>query len=39
MKESKICCSTWHLYFWCSVVSSLSLKLLSKLQFVFAVLV
>jgi len=20
----KICCSTWHLYFWCSVVSSLS---------------
>ena len=36
VKKSKICCSTWQLYFWGSVVSSL--KLLSKLQFVFAIL-
>jgi len=39
VKKSKICCSTWHLYIWGSVVSNLSSKLLSKLQFVFVVLV
>jgi len=39
VKKSKFFCSTWHLYFRGSVVSSLTLKLLSNLQFVFAVLV
>jgi len=41
MKKSNICYSTWHLYFWGSVVTvkNWSLELLSKLQFVFAILV
>jgi len=39
VKNSKICCSIWHLYFLGSVVSSLIAKLLSKLVFAFTVLV
>jgi len=39
MKKSIICCSAWHLHFWSSVYSSLSVQLLSKLQYVFVVLV
>jgi len=37
LRQYKLCCFTSHLYFWGSVVSSLSLKLLSKVQFVFIV--
>jgi len=33
----KYFCSTWYLYFWGNVVSSLSVKLLSKLQFALSV--
>ena len=36
VKNSNVCCSTWHLYFWGGVVSSL--KLISKLQSVYPVL-
>jgi len=39
LNKSILCCSTWHLYFWRSVYSSLRVKLLSKLQFVLVDLV